>query len=80
MTAVPPVMYSQPLAPQPSTTATAPELRTQKRSPACPAANNRPEVAPYRTVLPMMTFSLLFKGLDGVGRTTIVPPERPLPT
>ena len=32
----PPVMYSQPLSPQPSTTATAPELRTAKRSPARP--------------------------------------------
>jgi hypothetical protein len=31
-------MYSQPFDPQPSTTAVAPELRTAKRSPACPAA------------------------------------------
>ena len=30
ITAVPPVMYSQPLAPQPSTTVTAPELRTRE--------------------------------------------------
>lgn len=36
MTAVPPVMYSQPWSPQPSTTAEAPELRTQKRSAATP--------------------------------------------
>ena len=35
---MPPVMYSQPFEPQPSTTATAPEFRTQKRSPAWPAA------------------------------------------
>ncbi len=34
---VPPVMYSQPWSPTPSTTAVAPELRTQKRSPARPA-------------------------------------------
>ncbi len=46
ITAVPPVMYSQPLSPQPSTTAKAPELRTQKRSPARPAAKSVPEVAP----------------------------------
>jgi hypothetical protein len=32
----PPVMYSQPWSPVPSTTATAPELRTPKRSPAMP--------------------------------------------
>ena len=30
----PPVMYSQPWSPTPSTTVVAPELRTQKRSPA----------------------------------------------
>ena len=42
ITAVPPVMYSQPLEPQPSTTASAPELRTAKRSPAWPAANSLP--------------------------------------
>ena len=46
ITTVPPVMYSQPLAPQPSTTVVAPELRTAKRSPAWPAANSSPEVAP----------------------------------
>ena len=46
ITAVPPVIYSQPLAPQPSTTTCAPELRTAKRSPAWPAANSLPLVAP----------------------------------
>src|SRR3546814_8927086 len=35
-TTVPPVMYSQPWSPVPSTTAMAPELRTAKRSPATP--------------------------------------------
>jgi hypothetical protein len=35
-TTTPPVMYSQPWSPTPSTTATAPELRTAKRSPATP--------------------------------------------
>jgi hypothetical protein len=43
---MPPVMYSQPLEPQPSTTTCAPELRTAKRSPAWPAANSLPGVAP----------------------------------
>ena len=32
----PPVMYSQPWSPTPSTTAVAPLLRTQKRSPTRP--------------------------------------------
>src|SRR5262249_25733993 len=41
ITATPPVMHWQPLAPQPSTTTLAPELRTAKRSPACPAATDR---------------------------------------
>ena len=35
-TTTPPVMYSQPWSPAPSTTAMAPELRTAKRSPATP--------------------------------------------
>ena len=42
----PPVMYSQPWSPTPSTTAVAPELRTAKRSPASPRKNARPAVAP----------------------------------
>ena len=42
----PPVMYSQPWRPTPSTTAVAPELRTAKRSPARPRTNSSPEVAP----------------------------------
>ncbi len=53
MTTVPPVMYSQAWSPVPSTTANAPELRTAKRSPAVPATNNLPPVAPYKQVLPM---------------------------
>jgi len=60
----PPVMYSQPFEPQPSTTAVAPELRTAKRSPAWPAANSLPPVAPYNTVLPMMVFSFV-TGISG---------------
>ena len=42
----PPVMYSQPWSPTPSTTALTPELRTAKRSPARPRKNALPLVAP----------------------------------
>ena len=42
----PPVIYSQPCSPTPSTTADAPELRTAKRSPATPLINAVPLVAP----------------------------------
>ncbi len=42
----PPVMYSQPWSPTPSTTAVAPLLRTQKRSPATPWKYASPPVAP----------------------------------
>ena len=37
ITTHPPVIYSQPCSPTPSTTAVAPELRIQNRSPAIPA-------------------------------------------
>lgn len=40
------VIYSQPWSPTPSTTAVAPELRTQKRSPAMPEMKALPLVAP----------------------------------
>ena len=46
MTTCPPVMYSQAWSPTPSTTATAPELRTQNRSPTTPRTNISPPVAP----------------------------------
>ena len=46
ITARPPVMYSQPWSPTPSTTAVAPELRTQNRSPTTPRMNTSPPVAP----------------------------------
>ena len=46
ITARPPVMYSQPWSPTPSTTAVAPELRTQNRSPTTPRMNTLPPVAP----------------------------------
>ena len=56
-TTVPPVMYSQPWSPTPSTTAVAPELRTAKRSPATPRKIRLAGIAPYSTVLPTMMFS-----------------------
>ena len=58
----------------------APEFLTANRSPARPAANRWPSVAPYRTVLPMIVLSSAFSGLTCGGRTTIIPPDRPLPT
>jgi hypothetical protein len=45
-TTMPPVMYSQPWSPTPSTTAVAPEFRTQNRSPTRPRRNSSPPVAP----------------------------------
>ena len=61
-------------------TAFAPEFLTQKRSPAIPAAYNVPLVAPYKTVLPIITFSFVFNFEDCFGLIIIFPPERPLPT
>ena len=51
---MPPVMYSQQWLPAPSITATAPEFRTAKRSPAWPAANSLPAGGAVEDVLPMM--------------------------
>ena len=79
-TTTPPVMYSQPWSPTPSTTALAPELRTAKRSPTTPRKNARPRVAPYRIVLPAITFSSARKAASSGGRSAITPPDRPLPT
>ena len=59
----PPVIYSQPWSPTPSTTAAAPELRTQNRSPATPLRKALPLVAPYRATLPTRMFSAGSKGL-----------------
>ena len=72
-------MYSQPWSPTPSTTAAAPELRTAKRSPASPRKNARPDVAPYSTVLPTITFSSAAKPASSGGRTESTPPDSPLP-
>ena len=78
-TTVPPVMYSQPWSPTPSTTAVAPLLRTAKRSPATPEMKALPLVAPYRATLPVMMFSSGLKEMPCGGRTTTLPPDRPLP-
>ncbi len=75
----PPVMYSQPWSPTPSMTALAPELRTAKRSPARPRANSLPSVAPYRTVLPMITLSSATYVEPSGGMIASVPPDSPLP-
>ncbi len=79
-TTVPPVMYSQPWSPVPSTTAVAPERRTAKRSPATPLKKASPAIAPYSTVLPtMMLLGGRRRGSRCGGRTTMRPPDRPLP-
>ena len=80
ITTLPPVMYSHPWSPTPSTTALAPELRTQKRSAATPRKNALPEVAPYNATLPMTMDSSAAKSALAGGFTTISPPESPLPT
>src|ERR687885_478915 len=74
-TTVPPVMYSHPWSPTPSTTAVAPELRTQNRSPTCPRRNSSPLVAPYAMTLPAMMFSFAANPAARSGRTTIRPPD-----
>ena len=57
-----------------------PKLRTAKRSPATPRKNASPAIAPYSTVLPMMMFSSRSPRKSMLGRTTMRPPDRPLPT
>ena len=76
----PPVIYSQPLEPQPSITAVAPEFLTANLSPACPDANRFPEVAPYKTVFPIIVFSLEIKLLSSCSLIIIVAPDNPFPT
>ena len=78
--AVPPVIYSQPCAPQPSTTAKLPEFLTANLSPACPEAYNFQEVAQYNTVLPIIVFWSATNLLFCEVLTIIFPPESPLPT
>src|ERR1700761_7801841 len=79
-TTVPPVMYSQPWSPQPSTTATAPELRTAKRSPATPWKYASPAMAPYSTVLPTMMLRPGSRSTCDGCFTTTRPPDKLLPT
>ncbi|MNF90369.1 hypothetical protein D3C84_729290 [compost metagenome] len=55
-------------------------MRTAKRSPAVPAANSLPPVAPYRQVLPMMALSWVLNGLPCGGTITSLPAVMPLPT
>ena len=79
-TTVPPVMYSQPWSPVPSTTAVAPDSRTAKRSPATPRKNASPLVAPYSTVLPTMMFCVASPRKSMLGRIAQMrPPLMPLP-
>jgi hypothetical protein len=72
-------MYSQPWSPTPSTTASAPELRTQNRSPTTPRMNISPDVAPYPMTLPAMMLSSAGNGASGSGRSVSRPPDSPLP-
>ena len=69
-----------PLESHPSITAVAPEFLTANLSPACPAANNLPEVAPYKTVFPIIVFSLEIKLLSSGNLIEIVAPDKPFPT
>ena len=80
ITIFPPVIYSHPFESHPSTIAVPPELRTANLSPALPAANNLPDVAPYKTVFPIIVFSFVFNLLILDGTTTILPPDNPLAT
>ena len=79
-TTVPPVMYSQPCGPIPSTTASAPLLRMAKRIPARPTRWSRPAVAPYSTVLPAIASVAAVAPRSASGVTVIRPPERPFAT
>ena len=76
----PPVIYSHPLASHPSMTDIPPEFRTANLSPAFPAANSFPDVAPYKTVFPTIVFSFVLNLFSLEGLTTIVPPDKPLAT
>ena len=77
--ATPPVIYSHPWSPTPSTTAVAPEFLTQNLSPAIPLIYASPLVAPYNVTFPVIIF-LSDSKVDSFGIfTTIVAPERPLP-
>ena len=77
---LPPVIYSHPFVPHPSITVVAPEFLTANLSPACPAANKLPDVAPYKTVFPIIVLSIDLRLLSSCNFMQIVAPDRPLPT
>ena len=79
MTILPPVMYSHPWSPTPSTTAVTPEFLTANLSPAIPLIYASPETAPNKHTLPVIIFSSALKE-DSFGFLTIIlAPDRPLP-
>ena len=61
-------------------TVIAPEFLTENLSPACPAAKSFPDVAPYKTVFPIIVFSLDTKLLSSGSLIVIVAPDKPFPT
>ena len=68
-------------APMPSTTASAPLLRTAKRIPARPTRWSRPPVAPYRHgVAGDRLADAARRARSGSGDDRDRPPDRPLPT
>ena len=80
ITTLPPVIYSHPFDPHPSTTAPPPEFLTANLSPALPEANNLPLVAPYKTVFPIIALWFDINLLSFIGLTIIDPPDNPFPT
>ena len=61
-------------------TAVAPEFLTANLSPACPAAKRYPDVAPYKTVFPIIVFSFEIKLLSSRSLIIIDAPDRPFAT
>ena len=80
ITTVPPVIYSQPLESHPSITEVAPEFLTANLSPALPAAKSFPDVAPYKTVFPIIVFSYETNLLSSANFIEIIAPDNPLAT
>ena len=75
----PPVIYSHPWSPTPSTTALAPEFLTQNLSPAIPLIYASPDVAPYKATLPVIIF-LSDSKVDSSGiLIDKIAPDKPLP-
>ena len=61
-------------------TEVAPEFLTANRSPACPAAKSFPDVAPYKTVFPIIVFSDEIRLLSSANLIDIVDPDNHLAT